>query len=53
MVFLPECFDVMAEKRGDTYDQSESLDGATITAYRTIATDLDLWISLGGFHQTV
>ena len=33
--------------------QSESVDGATITRYRSLAKDLDVWLSLGGFHEKV
>ena len=33
--------------------QSESIEGATITRYRALAKDLDVWLSLGGFHDKV
>ncbi|KAK2166489.1 hypothetical protein NP493_1318g00016 [Ridgeia piscesae] len=51
MVFLPECFDMVGETLHQAVAQSESVNGATITRYRSLAKDLDVWLSLGGFHE--
>ncbi|KAG1959178.1 deaminated glutathione amidase isoform X2 [Pimephales promelas] len=51
MVFLPEGFDYIGSSREETLALSESLDGDIITRYTHLARKLDLWLSLGGFHE--
>ncbi|XP_030635940.1 deaminated glutathione amidase [Chanos chanos] len=51
MVFLPEGFDYIGSNREETLQLSESLDGDIITRYSQLARNLDVWLSLGGFHE--
>lgn len=51
MVFLPEGFDYIGSSREETLQLSESLDGDIITRYTHLAKKLDVWLSLGGFHE--
>lgn len=51
MVFLPEGFDYIGSSREETLQLSESLDGDIITRYTHLARKLDVWLSLGGFHE--
>ena len=53
MVFLPECFDYVAESRDQALKMAESVNGATITKYRELAKEQNIWLSLGGFHEKV
>ena len=50
MAFLPEGFDYIAETKEQSLSMAESLDGDTISAYRQIARDNGIALSLGGFH---
>ncbi|KAI2663009.1 Deaminated glutathione amidase [Labeo rohita] len=51
MVFLPEGFDYIGSNREETLELSESLDGDVISRYSHLARKLDMWLSLGGFHE--
>ncbi|XP_052822841.1 deaminated glutathione amidase isoform X2 [Octopus bimaculoides] len=51
MVFLPECFDYIGESIKQSLEQSESLDGHLVSKYKGVAKELQIWLSLGGFHQ--
>ncbi|RVE60390.1 hypothetical protein OJAV_G00180450 [Oryzias javanicus] len=51
MVFLPEGFDYIGSSREETLSLSESLAGDTIARYIKVARQLDVWLSLGGFHE--
>ncbi|KAK9972357.1 hypothetical protein ABG768_025671 [Culter alburnus] len=51
MVFLPEGFDYIGSNREETLVLSETLDGDIITRYTHLARKLDVWLSLGGFHE--
>lgn len=51
MVFLPEACDYIGESKQQSMEMAESLQGEIITAYRKLAKDLDIWLSVGGFHQ--
>ena len=51
MVFLPEAFDMICPSRKVVFEQAETLDGPLITKYRQLAKDLNIWLSLGGFHE--
>lgn len=37
----------------ETLQLSESIDGETIQYYKTLAKNHNLWLSIGGFHETV
>lgn len=51
MVFLPEAFDYIAENKEETLRLSEPLDGPLMKKYQSLANDLGVWLSLGGFHE--
>ncbi|XP_017537957.1 deaminated glutathione amidase [Pygocentrus nattereri] len=51
MVFLPEGFDYIGSNREETLQLSESLQGDLITRYTQLAKKLNVWLSLGGFHE--
>lgn len=51
MVFLPEGFDYIGSSREETLSLSESLAGDTISQYTHLARKLEVWLSLGGFHE--
>ncbi|KAJ8336653.1 hypothetical protein SKAU_G00378730 [Synaphobranchus kaupii] len=51
MVFLPEGFDYIGSSRDETLELSESMEGDTISRYTQLARKLEVWLSLGGFHE--
>uniref|UniRef100_A0A8C6UQY5 Nitrilase 1 n=1 Tax=Neogobius melanostomus TaxID=47308 RepID=A0A8C6UQY5_9GOBI len=51
MVFLPEGFDYIGSNREETLSLAESLEGETISSLAQIARKLEIWLSLGGFHE--
>ncbi|XP_068443834.1 deaminated glutathione amidase [Clinocottus analis] len=51
MVFLPEGFDYIGSSQEETLSLSESLAGDTISKYTQLARKLEVWLSLGGFHE--
>ncbi|KAM4714342.1 deaminated glutathione amidase isoform 2-T2 [Anableps anableps] len=51
MVFLPEGFDYIGSSREETLSLSETLEGDTISQYTQLARKLEVWLSLGGFHE--
>ncbi|XP_069375279.1 deaminated glutathione amidase isoform X2 [Paralichthys olivaceus] len=51
MVFLPEGFDYIGSSREETLSLSEPLTGDTISRYAQLARKLEVWLSLGGFHE--
>ncbi|XP_043953282.1 deaminated glutathione amidase [Gambusia affinis] len=51
MVFLPEGFDYIGSSREETLSLSEPLGGDIISRYTQLARKLDVWLSLGGFHE--
>jgi predicted amidohydrolase len=53
MVFLPEAFDYTSESHENAIENAESLDGPTISYYRSLAKQQSVWLSLGGFHEKV
>uniref|UniRef100_A0A1A9WTD0 Nitrilase and fragile histidine triad fusion protein NitFhit n=1 Tax=Glossina brevipalpis TaxID=37001 RepID=A0A1A9WTD0_9MUSC len=52
-VFLPECCDFVGENRQQTLELSEPLTGPTIEQYQGLAQKHDIWLSLGGFHESI
>ena len=50
VVFLPEAFDFIGTSSEETLQLSESLEGQTISAYKHLARELKVDLSLGGFH---
>ncbi|KAM7366406.1 hypothetical protein PAMP_015845 [Pampus punctatissimus] len=51
MVFLPEGFDYIGSSREETLALSESLEGDIISRYTQLSRNLEVWLSLGGFHE--
>ena len=51
IVFLPEAFDFIGESGAQTKELAEPLDGPTVSKYQQLAKELDLEVSLGGFHE--
>ena len=51
LAFLPECFDFVCDSKQQAYEQAESIDGPLIGKYRKLATDLKIWLFLGGMHE--
>uniref|UniRef100_A0A5S6R2W2 Nitrilase and fragile histidine triad fusion protein NitFhit n=1 Tax=Trichuris muris TaxID=70415 RepID=A0A5S6R2W2_TRIMR len=51
MVFFPECFDYMETSRRDSIENASAEDDEFIGRFRSLAKELDLWVSLGGFHE--
>ncbi|CAN9509313.1 unnamed protein product [Ophioblennius macclurei] len=51
MAFLPEGFDYIGSSRDETLGLSESLEGDTVSRYKELARKLQVWLSLGGFHE--
>ncbi|XP_005187821.2 nitrilase and fragile histidine triad fusion protein NitFhit [Musca domestica] len=52
-VFLPECCDFVGENRNQTLELAEPLTGPTLTKYQSLAKEYDVWLSLGGIHESV
>ncbi|XP_061921515.1 deaminated glutathione amidase isoform X1 [Entelurus aequoreus] len=51
VAFLPEAFDYIGSSQEETLALSESLEGHTMTRYSQMARKLNIWLSLGGFHE--
>ncbi|XP_058467028.1 nitrilase and fragile histidine triad fusion protein NitFhit [Malaya genurostris] len=52
-VFFPECCDYVGSNREETLKMSEPLTGQTVTEYKQLAKDFNLWISFGGVHESI
>lgn len=52
-VFLPECCDFVGEHREQTLELSEPLTGPLMQHYQMLAKEHNLWLSLGGIHESV
>lgn len=52
MLFLPECANYMSASRADSLAVSEDLNGPCIARFKSLSRDLNLWISLAGWHET-
>ncbi|KAI8123307.1 Nitrilase and fragile histidine triad fusion protein NitFhit [Lucilia cuprina] len=52
-VFLPECCDFVGEHREQTLELSEPLTGPLMQHYQTLAKEHNIWLSLGGIHESV
>lgn len=51
VVFLPEAFDYISESKEMAISLAHSVDGPIIKDLSQMAKDLDIWLSLGGFHE--
>ena len=52
VVFLPEAFDFIGESTAQTLKLAEPIDGPLLSQYKNLARNLDVSLSLGGFHET-
>jgi hypothetical protein len=50
---LPEACDYLAENKTDAISMSEPLNGCTIQRYQELAKKENIWLSLGGVHESV
>ena len=53
MCFLPEGCDYIAETKMQSLEFAEPLDGPIVNRFKQLATDLKVWLSLGGIHIKV
>lgn len=53
MVFLPEACDYIESSAHASFEKGETLDGEFVSNYRQLASDLQIWISIGSFHRRV
>ncbi|XP_050303135.1 nitrilase and fragile histidine triad fusion protein NitFhit [Anthonomus grandis grandis] len=51
IVFLPEASDFIAKDKHEFKALAEPLTGPLISSYCSLAKDLNIWISLGGYHE--
>uniref|UniRef100_A0AC34RAK4 Bis(5'-adenosyl)-triphosphatase n=1 Tax=Panagrolaimus sp. JU765 TaxID=591449 RepID=A0AC34RAK4_9BILA len=51
MIFFPECTDYIGRNKKEAIDMSENTESATIKAFRELAKNNQIWISIGGFHN--
>ena len=53
--FLPECFDFVGENAKQTSEMAEFVDqeNGIVEFYRNLAKDLNMVLSLGGFHEKI
>lgn len=52
-VFFPECCDYVGSNREETLRLSEPLSGQTVAEYKQLARDHNVWLSLGGVHESI
>lgn len=53
IAFFPEACDYLADNKKDIVAMAEPLTGQTVKSYKEIAVKNDIWLSLGGVHETV
>lgn len=53
MIFLPECFDYLATSSEESVANAFDENAEYINRFRSLAKELNMWISLGGFHEKV
>lgn len=53
IAFFPEACDYLADNKKDIVAFAESLDGPTVSAYKRLASEHAIWLSLGGLHEKV
>lgn len=52
IVFLPECFAFIGARAGEAQKIAEPLDGPLMQQYKQLAQEHNVWLSLGGFHES-
>lgn len=53
VIFLPEACDYIAGNKTQTVEMAESINGPTVEAYKELAKQFKVWLSLGGIHIKV
>ena len=53
MVFLPEACDYIESSTKASIEKAETLEGNFLNRFRKLASDLQIWISIGSFHRKV
>ncbi|CAF1002737.1 unnamed protein product [Brachionus calyciflorus] len=53
IVFLPEACDYIEQSTKASIEKGETLDGEFIENYKKLASDLQIWISIGSFHRKI
>lgn len=51
IAFFPEACDYLADNKTDIVAKSEPLNGPTVSKYKSLAIDNNMWLSLGGLHE--
>ncbi|XP_011314776.1 nitrilase homolog 1 isoform X2 [Fopius arisanus] len=51
IAFFPEACDYLADNKKDIVAFSETLTGPTVSRYKALAVEHDIWLSLGGLHE--
>jgi len=51
MTFVPECADYVSESREQAVALAEPFDGPTVSRYQELAKTLNMWLSIGGYHE--
>lgn len=52
-VFLPECCDYVGSNRDEVLALAETLNGDTVNYYKELARTNNVWLSLGGIHESI
>ncbi|KAK3908981.1 Nitrilase and fragile histidine triad fusion protein NitFhit, partial [Frankliniella fusca] len=53
VVFFPEACDYVAKNKAQTIEMAEDLSGPTLSAFKELAKEHNVWLSLGGVHIKV
>lgn len=53
MIFLPECFDYIGRSTEESVANAMEENGPFINKFCSLAKELNVWLSLGGFHEKV
>nr|XP_054752197.1 deaminated glutathione amidase-like [Lytechinus pictus] len=51
MIFLPEACDNIQRSPADSVNYAEGMDGPTMSAFKQLAKEHKVWLSIGGFHE--
>jgi len=51
MVFIPECADYVETTKELSVAAAEPLDGDLVGRYKKLAARLNVWLSIGSFHE--
>lgn len=51
MMFFPECCDYVGNSKDESREMAEDFEGPLMTAYKSLAKEHQMWLSIGGFHE--